>query len=875
MKFPIQTLPIQMQEAKQWLTHVNKVPSIAPNAFQQEGKGLSLQEAIQKVNGASGAGIGLMFGDATQIACIDIDAPKEIKADWQQYIIDNKAPQNIASIDYHRWLLSQPYMQSALAQLPIPNLHTLSYTDLSPSASGLHIWLNIIDKQTTQQAYIKSKNKSFHGQISLRSQYVTCTGISISGTQTQLLPISLAAFINTFPFSPVNSTTFNSSADEEPPLNEDGGLDLSAVEQLAPAHAQHLQSQQQTQLTVKEVLDALQLLPATPTIQLQQLYETVTGDTFELYQYWLSVGMALHSYAQETGQQIQLFTAFLEWSKRNEAAFTSDERVEMHWRSFDNAPNNAPKITIRTLMFFVKNIVFQYPRPIFKDGRATRYPKLNEYANFQYLMDRYNIIAHNDQSGGVYISGDKDIMKRYFTFPSMTPPILDKFYGPYSPNGLITATTQLCQNAHWQGLQNTKNLVTQWVERASILDIFQEWLDTPYAALPDRYRMIRTSEGLREAADYNDNSTVNYLFNCLNVKPQAGSATSKDEEMELYYACLEKTLYHIVKYREQAIRQSYRNDSGGMLILVGPEHTYKSTFCRMLLPVALQHLRKEVNSQINNAKAERDFIRYLGSRAIVQLDEFEGMMNMKTHSSFFKNLLSSDNMSQVDIYNTSETSMQRKAIIIATTNEVQHVLSREGSRRLWFIPTGTIDTAKVQYFNHHKFYNDLRQKLKEEYIKGKMVWQLTKQQSELRSNWNNSYAATSSLATIMEELWPFATTQMPEDYLDDIGSMKTPASRGTKLMRIGDIAAIIRENGYAVNLAQLKHELSRMCAAWTGTTTQDKDIKRGMSKIIKGKACQNWYEPKRCYQYEYWVMPPLSKVLSFQSYEHTDESSFD
>lgn len=846
--FNAKALPKELQAARQWLTHVNKVPQQKPNSFQQEGKGLTLQQALAAAQDDPRVGLGVMFGTATQLACIDIDAPDEVKHNWQDYAPDL----HIASQEYSEWLCQQPWITDALQQLPIPTLPSLCYTDLSPSGSGVHIWLNITDKHITSSAYIKSTNPLFHGQISLHSSYVTCTAVPLHSTSSTLLPMSLHAFANVF-----GKTTPPQSADQ-------ASITASSVQPQSLPPLQH-------------VLDALQLLPAVPTPALQQQYQLAVGDTYEHYTYWLKVGMALHNYGQKTKQQIRMFEAYLEWSKKDTLSFKSDEDVEAHWRSFgtDADISQTAPITIRTLIHLANNVVFQYPKPVYKDNKATRYPKINEYANFQYLMDKYNIKTHNDQSGGIYVSGDTDIMERYFQFPAMAPPVLDKFHGPYSQNGLVTATTQLCQNAAWQGLQNTKNLVSQWVERAQLLDIFQEWMDTPFDDLPERYRMIRTSSRLIDAREYDRNSNAEFLFSCLNVKPQAGSSASREEEIELYYACLEKTLYHIVKYREASIRQSYRNDSGGMLILVGPEHTYKSTFCRMLLPVALQSLRKEVNTQINNAKAERDFIRYLGSKAIVQLDEFEGMMSMKTHSSFFKNLLSSDNMSQVDIYNTSETQMPRKAIIIATTNEVQHVLSREGSRRLWFIPTGTIDTSKAQLFNHHKFYNDMRKTLRIEYAKSNLVWQLTKQQSAVRSSWNNAYAASSSLASIIEEIWPFLSTEMPKDYISKDVDLRRPKERGNKLMRTTDVAAVIREYGYSVNIAQLKHELHRFCSAWTNTQVYEKEVRIGVVKIIHGKACQGWYAERRRYQYEYWVMPPLVRGVNSGMYTQSEDDDND
>jgi hypothetical protein len=306
-----------------------------------------------------------------------------------------------------------------------------------------------------------------------------------------------------------------------------------------------------------------------------------------------------------------------------------------------------------------------------------------------------------------------------------------------------------------------------------------------------------------------------------------------------------------------------------MLILVGPEHTFKSTFCRMLLPIPLQFLRKEVNQKVNNAKAERDFVRYMGSKAIVQIDEFEGMMDMKSHSSFFKNLLSSDDMSQVDIYSSSETTLQRRAIIIATTNDVTHVLSREGSRRLWCIPTGNIDTNRMLRLKHHLLYNKLRNTLRDSYREGQYVWQFTRDQSLLRTSWNEGYAATTSLASSLCDMFPFDTTTMPEHYLKGV-DITRPKTRGLKCLSTLEVSQMLQQQGVRVSAAQLKHELQRLCSMWTDTVKQDKKFSK-VGYIIKGKACQTWYEPRKKYQYEYWVMPPRDMSIPFDLREEGED----
>lgn len=812
-------LPEALTALTQWTECRGKRPLIHPD---QADKALPFNAISDKPN------YGIILSPETEAACIDVDFPGD-KAEKQAVMELAKefgyTPETWSTPDYARWLRENTRVFHQLEGTGLEELLTTTYVEFSPSGLGLHIWLNVHNKQRTKTAYKKATNPALHGQLSLQNCFMTVTGRPLHGAKPTLATVSVDFAPEAFLFKKTNSS---------PEKRKTGRRnDSDAVAQFALLP-------QGFEATVEQVTEALRLVPCVPDKKVQKHWQELTGKTYEHYDFWLTIGMALHDYGTQAENLAGMFLEWLNWSKQDEENFSGEDDIETKWRSFSETQGG---VTVATLIAMSMRLKFEYPRPIYdKNGKRTPSPLVNEYVNFAYLMNYYGIQLWEDDL--YYLSGDEEIMKTYFS--RCGKPLLNKYYGPYTQRELEAFTLILCQDSYWRKLDSTASHVKTWIAMSSTnFDLFQAWLDCPYEELPEDMKTVHTENGAQYAHYFDHNSTPEHLFECMNARYK------NDAEKQLYFVLFKKILMQMIKFREPEILNLPFVDNGGMLILSGAENTYKSTFCKLLVPRHLDSVRKEINSPINGEKNVRDFLRYFGNKTIIQVDEFESVMNI--NSSFFKNLLSSNDPSFVDIYAQQEKRKQRKAIVIGTTNKTRMVLSEDGTRRLWFIPVGKIDTSSALRVNLHKLYNDLRVEFRDEYSKGRMPWLLTQDEIDQLNGLNQSFAAYSDLDLVLEELWPIGGGVMPDGYLNDIDVSR---DKGPKTLGTNQVRAILALSGQPrVKPTVLEHALKRHCTKWTGL----KPGQEAMNKtrvILDGKINQGWNEQRERYAFSRWIMPP-------------------
>ena len=181
------------------------------------------------------------------------------------------------------------------------------------------------------------------------------------------------------------------------------------------------------------------------------------------------------------------------------------------------------------------------------------------------------------------------------------------------------------------------------------------------------------------------------------------------------------------------------------------------------------------------------------------------------------------------------------------------VLSEDGTRRLWIIPVGKIDTSAALRINLHRLYTDLRKEFREEFSKGRMPWLLTQEEINQLNGLNQAFAAQSDLDLVLEELWPVGNGKMPEDYLDDVDVAR---DKGPKTLNSSQVRAILALHGYnRTKPAAVEHALKRFCTRWTGIPA-GKQVNNKNRVIQDGRVNQNWNEQRQRYAYSRWIMPP-------------------
>lgn len=803
------SIPDKLRELNTWTRCQNKRPFIPPNGW-DNALSFSQVDSFQE--------IGILLSPENEVCVIDVDFgnAKDKRACAQARDAAGFDKTTWGSEEYFTWLYEHTNLIQSVLRTPFASLLTHSYAEVSPSGLGLHLFFTLEGKDQYKEASKKSRSQEFAGQVSLQNAFMTVTGIPLHGCASEISALTPADLEEVFDFR----------------VRQEKTSDIVFPEI--------------TRVTKEEVCTALAAIPlGAEQEKTVLLWEKLTGRKYEHYDFWITVGMALHDYGLKTQQAAFMYALWLDWSRGDAECFKGEQDIETKWRSF-NA--NSSGVTVGTILALGKKLVFKYPKPLYRKGKATDFPDTVEYDNFSYLMKYYGLEIWEDDA--FYISGsDEEVNKKFFG--KCKSPLMKKYYGPYNLKEIESFCLVLCQASGWKNYSSASQLTNIWINHTlKPLDLFKEWIDTPFEELPDKVKSIKMLDGTTVlASSFNCNSSVEYLFACLNTRHRS------EQERVLYASMFKKWLMQIIKFREDYVLELPFVDNGGMLILSGEENTYKSTFCKLLMPLHLDSVRKEINTPLVGDKAVRDFLRYFSTKSIVQMDEFESIMD--TTSSFCKNLLSGNDPSFVDIYGTKEVKRVRKAVVIGTTNKEKMPMNEEGSRRIWFIPVGQIDTISARKINLHKLYNDLRIEFRKLFSLGQMPWLLTQDEITLLNKLNGKIALGSDLSIALEEIYPTKGVGFTKDYID----FDNPArmERDNRLASSKQIRILLEAMGYGkIKLTALEHAIERHCALWTGSTKSPIEEKRGVYMFKKGRLSYRYNEHTGQYAKTMWVVPPRS-----------------
>jgi hypothetical protein len=699
-------------------------------------------------------------------------------------------------------------IEDLLASTPqwIQDLASKSYTEVSPSGKGLHIVAKVPEgsKAGLSRAYFKARD--FVGQVSVQNAFMTFTGNPFNSNNGDIAEIEMS---DLEPYFKITT---------------------------APIQEANVNFDRVSVPDIQKIENYLDHIPINQSPKIKHAYAEITGQDYCHYDFWIMVGMSLHDYGTITGELPQCYHLFLKWSQKDQEAYQSEQNVQEHWRSFSNKPS---KISYKTLLKFAAKFEFDWPYPVVNaKGVKTGGPIPGEYKNFEYLMNYYNLqIVRDRSSGGLFISGQEDICDKYFLTPTMEK-FFGKFYGPYHMEALASAFLLLCQDNRYRStsLSLVHDLLKVTLNTATIeVDMMSTWLDTPFEELP---------EDLQIGAEYTDNSTMDYIMDCIEVSP-----TMKKCKHTLVKSIIKKWFMGIIKLREP-ISQPF-DQNGGMLFFIGPENSRKTTFFNMILPKPLTRIGfiKTVNTNLRGDKDQRDFLRSLGSKVLIVLDEYDGL-NENFIDAQLKNLITTNDVTFTDIYKTSDRRCMRSAMLCATSNSYKQRLSRNGTRRMWCVQVQWIDTSKLLKFNWHHFYRTLREEFRELVSRGRTPWLLTPTEIDVLNSYNLGVAAKTDLSIMLEAAFDFESEFPGFDKITSIQRDKTGM-----LMRLTDILTVIKfkfPNSGIIKMSALENELSRCCGIWTGTHNQIKQLISPKAIVHSGKITQG--------KYTYWVLPATKEV---------------
>ena len=153
-----------------------------------------------------------------------------------------------------------------------------------------------------------------------------------------------------------------------------------------------------------------------------------------------------------------------------------------------------------------------------------------------------------------------------------------------------------------------------------------------------------------------------------------------------------------------------QNGNAIVPLLIGPQGSGKTSFCRRLLPGFLQTYYNDRLSMKN----DNDIFIAMSSYAHINIDEFDAMS--PAQQPILKYLISKNDLKFRPPYGKAMEQRQRFASFIATTNNLRPLVDPTGSRRFVCVYADEIDNS--DYINHNMLYAQLVQELKD----GRRYW---------------------------------------------------------------------------------------------------------------------------------------------------------
>jgi len=650
-----------------------------------------------------------------------------------------------------------------------------TYMELSPSGQGVHI---IYSTEKAELAHLKAKTDSLvdmTGTLFIHTQFLTFTGhkfetpftsSEVSTIKARLLEATLV------------KPRITSSDQASPMLQPQQGIPTN--------HGLGIQTVHYSMDTLK---NALFKIPPSVTYS---KYEHIIRHTYNQfvtpmpnisdYDHWRIIAAALHHASALIGQAHEGAALFAEWSSQDELNFVNIEDAMAKYHA--NPPKTDQEITYKTLFRLANSLKPNWPYlkeigP--KDDRRLVPIETNSF-NWIELFKFFGLqVYQNSISKAHHIEGPKLLLDKYF---SSGEPIVDKeklqtqafMFG--QDNGMPNAGPS-CASLGARALLTTRiefNPIKRWIESAPPLE------NEP-------------------------GSWFQALWDTLTLHPHA------DEELCKSY--MKKNLMGVI--RAHWYMGSYAATTG-VVILQGPEQTFKSTWIQQLLPHNLSQHYVVASQAALSKTSVKELQLEAGVAQIWLKDEIEEFL--KSGDAALKNFLVQSEDFYRPLYGTTPLPERRKCVFFGTTNKKELAITDDGSRRIMVIPVLACNTTAQAKLPMVKVYQELLQEFKNTPASQQPnLWILSadeiKKTNEINSN---VHKADQEVDLLIKETFVFSETFELDTYLTERGAVRYDDPR---VMTLTQVATAIRDRtNQIVKVSVLKHSLARVLGVWTKTAQE-------------------------------------------------------
>ena len=510
-----------------------------------------------------------------------------------------------------------------------------------------------------------------------------------------------------------------------------------------------------------ELIQALKLIPLNQSPKVKLAWEALTGRTYEHYDFWLSIGMALHS---SVSQKLAMKAAmsFDEWSATDPTHYTGSDSCIQKWSSFNAIPHDR-YLTKATIFALAQELRMQFP-VMRVSQKGARIPDIEAIKNYLYFMKYYDLKIYSDFQS-YYISGDAEILAKHFNLPFVLPQMM----GPFDGRDFKTRMTVLVQETMFPhahiSLKTAQGIGKIMIEQAIQPNIFDMWLKSHESLTPQYSTNTRPLLPVPpRTPPHTWSPTLDQLMTFIEF--------DESQDMEVARAIFYASFMLIIKLN--CFPEIGMDSAEGFLYLTGPQSSYKSTFCESLVPQALKkYLVRSLTSVIRSEKGLRDFQLALASSSFLVIDEAEGFINFQESSSQFKAIMSKAWLDVTPIYSSDSIRLQRKAFVLGSSNDYEQRMMRNGTRKMWWVRVQHIHTEDLIYFNWHAFYRQMKLEFEQLVAQGKQPWILPQDIMKQLDESNVQGTAMTEVDMILRECFPIDDSFDPREILLNITNVQT------------------------------------------------------------------------------------------------------